>query len=209
MINVFKKIWNFAHDEQGNIKKSIFLGFLNAIFNALQVYAIFAVLSALVFDTAGWVTAIISVGFMLVSIIGKIITQYYSQLQRVHAGYFMAANKRINIGDKLKAVPMGYFNKNSLGNITAVTTTTLSDLETTAPVVLVITLGGFINTIIFTLAIFIFDWRIGLLVSVGILIFLGLTTLMERSSREQAPRRQAAQESLIEAVLETIQGMSE
>lgn len=88
---------------------------------------------------------------MLVSIVGKIVTQYYSQLQRVHAGYFMAADKRIQIGDKLKVVPMGYFNQNSLGNITAVATTILSDVETTAPVVLVTTLGGFINAIVLRL----------------------------------------------------------
>lgn len=208
MVNVFKKIWKFAHDEQGNIKKSIGLGLLNAIFHALQIYAIFAVLVALVAENAGTKTAIIAVVLMLTSIVGKIITQYYSQLQRVHAGYFMAANKRIQIGDKLKVVPMGYFNKNSLGNITAVTTTILSDLETTAPVVLVTTMGGFINAIVFAVVIFLFDWRIGLLVLAGMSLFLWLTTFMEKSSRQKAPLRQAAQESLIEAVLETIQGMS-
>lgn len=58
---------------------------------------------------------------MLLSIIGRIVMQRFSQLQRVHAGYFMVANKRIGIGDKLRIVPMGYFNKNSLGDITAVT----------------------------------------------------------------------------------------
>ena len=127
MINVFKKIWDFAYNEHGNIKKSIGLGLLNAIFHALQLYAIFAVLAALVNGNPGKNTALIAVGLMLVSIVGKIVTQYYSQLQRVHAGYFMAADKRIQIGDKLKVVPMGYFNQNSLGNITAVATTTLAD----------------------------------------------------------------------------------
>lgn len=208
MINVFRKIWNFAYNEQGNLKKSLVLGFLNAIFNSFQIYAIFIVLAALVSNSADVSTAVMSVGLMLLSIIGKIVTQYYSQLQRVHAGYFMVSDKRIQIGNKLKIVPMGYFNKNNLGNITAVTTTILSDLETTAPLVLVLTLGGFINALVFALAIFIFDWRIGLLVATGILVFLGITTLMEKNSRQKAPLRQAAQESLIGAVLETIQGMS-
>ena len=48
MISVFKKIWLFANEEQKNIKKSIGLGLLNAIFHALQLYAIFVVLVALV-----------------------------------------------------------------------------------------------------------------------------------------------------------------
>lgn len=208
MINVFKKIWNFAYNEQSNIKKSIGLGLLNAIFHALQIYAIFAVLTALVNNSADMNTALIAVGLMLVSIVGKTITQYYSQLQRVHAGYFMAADKRIQIGDKLKVVPMGYFNQNSLGNITAVSTTTLSDVETTAPVVLVTTLGGFINAIVFAAVILLFDWRIGLLVVAAMVLFLWITSMMEKRTRENAPLRQAAQEKLIEAALETIQGMS-
>lgn len=183
MISVFKKIWLFAGKEQNNIKKSIGLGLLNAIFHALQLYAIFVVLAALVAGNAGKITAFWAVGFMLVSIIGKIITQYYSQLQRVHAGYFMAAGKRIQIGDKLKIVPMGYFNQNSLGNITAVATTILSDVETTAPVVLVTTLGGFINAVVFAVVILLFDWRIGLLVVAAMILFLWVTSLMEKRTR--------------------------
>ena len=38
---------------------------------------------------------------------------------------------------------MGYFNQNSLGQITAIETTILNDVETAVPVVLVTTLGGF------------------------------------------------------------------
>lgn len=208
MISVFKKIWMFANEEQKNIKKSIGLGLLNAIFHALQLYAIFVVLAALVTGNVGQNTAIGAVGLMLVSIVGKIITQYYSQLQRVHAGYFMAAGKRIQIGDKLKVVPMGYFNQNSLGNITAVATTILSDVETTAPVVLVTTLGGFINAIVFAIVILLFDWRIGLLVVAAMLLFLWVTSMMEKRTRRNAPLRQAAQETLVSAALETIQGMS-
>ena len=208
MIQVFKKIWDFAKNEQGNIKKSMVLGLLNAIFYALQLYALFAVLGALATGTAGKETAWIAAGLMLVSIVGKVITQYYSQLQRVHAGYYMAADKRIQIGDRLKAVPMGYFNQNSLGKITAVSTTTLSDVETTAPVVLVTTLGGFMNALVFDLVILLFDWRIGLIVTLGIVLFLLVVSAMESKTRGNAPLRQAAQENLVSAALETIQGMS-
>ena len=65
----------FANEEQKNIKKSIGLGLLNAIFHALQLYAIFVVLAALVTGNVGQNTAIGAVGLMLVSIVGKIITQ--------------------------------------------------------------------------------------------------------------------------------------
>lgn len=208
MINVFKKIWGFSIKEKGNLQKSIVIGFLNAIFNSLLVTALYVVLKAIVENSVSTNTAWTAFIIMAVSIVGKIVTQYFSQLQRTHAGYFMVADKRINIGEKLKSVPMGYFNQNSLGQITAIETTILNDVESAVPVVLVITLGGFLNSLVFALFILVFDWRMGAVTLLGIVVFLLVTSAMEKKSREGVPARQEAQAILVEAVLETIQGMS-
>ena len=71
------------------------------------------------------------------SVIGRAVINRFTQLQQTHAGYFMVANRRIEIGDKLKRIPMGYFNEKSLGEITGVATTVLDVVETVGPVVLV------------------------------------------------------------------------
>ena len=208
MINVFKKIWDFSLKEKRNLQKSMVIGFLNAICNSLLVMALYVVLKAIVENQVSTGTAWTAFAIMMLSIIGKIITQYFSQLQRTHAGYFMVADKRISIGEKLKRVPMGYFNQNSLGQITAIETTILNDVETAVPVVLVTTLGGFLNSLVFALFMLLFDWRMGLITLLGIVIFLFITSAMEKKSREGVPARQEAQAVLVEAVLETIQGMS-
>lgn len=208
MINVFKKIWDFSLKEKRNLQKSMVIGFLNAICNSLLVLALYVVLKAIVENQVSTRTAWTAFAIMVLSIIGKIITQYFSQLQRTHAGYFMVADKRISIGEKLKRVPMGYFNQNSLGQITAIETTILNDVEIAVPVVLVTTLGGFLNSLVFALFILLFDWRMGLITLFGIVIFLFITSAMEKKSREGVPARQETQAVLVEAVLETIQGMS-
>ena len=208
MINVFKKIWDFSLKEKRNLQKSMVIGFLNAICNSLLVLALYVVLKAIVENQVSTRTAWTAFAIMVLSIIGKIITQYFSQLQRTHAGYFMVADKRISIGEKLKRVPMGYFNQNRLGQITAIETTILNDVETAVPVVLVTTLGGFLNSLVFALFILLFDWRLGLITLLGIVIFLFITSAMEKKSREGVPARQETQAVLVEAVLETIQGMS-
>lgn len=64
-------------------------------------------------------------------------------MEQTETGYCMVAEKRIHIGDRLRYIPMGYFNKNSIGNITAIVTTTLGDVENSAARVLVSVLGGF------------------------------------------------------------------
>ena len=208
MINVFRKIWSFSLKEKSNLQKSMIIGFLNAMCNAMLIGAMYIVLTAILENSVTAETAWMSFIIMAASIIGKIVTQYYSQLQRTHAGYFMVADKRIQIGQKLKSVPMGYFNKNSLGQITAIETTILNDVESAVPVVLVITLGGFLNSLVFALFMIFFDWRLGLITLAGILLFLIVTSAMEKKSRDGVPKRQQAQADLVEKILETIQGMS-
>lgn len=208
MIEVFKKIWDFAGEEQVNIKKSILWGFFHAVFHMLQIGAIFVTVQAVIAGNVDISIIVWVLILMAISIIGKIISNSYSQLQQTHAGYFMAANKRIYIANKMKLIPMGYFNKSSLGNITGICTTVLADVETTAPMVMVLTLSGFITTIVFTVYMLVFDWRIGLIAAIGILLFCFVTALMEKKSRTTAPKRQKAQAELVENVLETIQGMS-
>jgi len=208
MIAIFKKIWQFAGEEQKNIKKSVALGFVNSIFHMLQIGAIFLTIQAIVLrdtdkKTIGYILAL-----MIISIAGKIVTNYFSQLQQTHVGFFMAANKRVYIGKKMKLIPMGYFNQSSLGNITGICTTVLGDVEMTAPMVMILTLGGFITTVIFTVYMIVFDWRMGLIAAVGVLLFCIVTSAMEKKSRITSPKRQKAQAELVENVLETIQGMS-
>lgn len=76
------------------------------------------------------------------------------------------------------------------------------------PMVLVNILGGLITTVVFALLILLFDWRIGLIVLVGIALYLCAVSAMEKKSAVIAGDTQKSQTALIEAVLETIQGMS-
>ena len=54
---------------------------------------------------------------------------------------------------------------------------------------------------------FFFDWRIGLLACLGIALFLLCNSALQKKSQEVSPKRQAAQEDLVGATLEYIQGM--
>ena len=208
MIEVLKKIWHFAGKEQKNISKSIFWGFFYAVFHMFQVGAIYYVVLALTGGDHSYQAAWTALALLLVSIAGCAAINRFTQLQQTHAGYFMVADRRIRIGDKLKRIPMGYFNDKSLGEITGITTTVLDVVETMGPVVLVSMLSGFINALVFILCVFFFDWRIGLLALAGTILYLCVTSAMERRSAQVTPHRQESEARLVDAVLEQIQGMS-
>ena len=207
MYGTLKKIFAFAGSKKGLLKKSLLFSFLSGLFSAMQFAALFVVIGALVSDNRDGKFICISLGIMAVSLIGRIITTYFSTMEQTETGYCMVAEKRIHIGDRLRYIPMGYFNKNSIGNITAIVTTTLGDVENSAARVLVSVLGGFFNSVALVIVLLVFDWRIGLVAAAGVLIYLAAAELALRKSAALSGVRQHTQESLVESVLEYIQGM--
>ena len=207
MIEAFRKIWRFAGEERANINKSVAVKFLNAVFHMLEVSAIYFVIVALTQGSAGNDAAWTALAFMAVSIIGNAVTTAFSKNQQTHAGYFMAANERIKIGNLLKGVPMGFFNENSLGEVTGVCTTVLGNIEMLVPMVLVDIMGGLIGTVVFTAMILIFEWRVGLVALAGIIVYFLVVSSMEKKSAAIAPNAQKSQTALTSAVLEYVQGM--
>ena len=207
MYGTLKKIIAFAGSKEGLLKKSLLFALLSGLFAALQFAALFIVVEALVSDNRDRRFIWISLGIMAVSLVGRIITTYFSTMEQTETGYCMVAEKRIHIGDRLRYIPMGYFNKNSIGNITAIVTTTLGDVENSAARVLVTVLGGFFNSAALVIVLLVFDWRIGLIAAVGVLLYLAAAELALRKSARLSGVRQHTQESLVESVLEYIQGM--
>ena len=207
MYGTLKKIFAFAGSKKRLLKKSLLFAVLSGLFSALQFAALFVVIGALVSNNRDGQFIWISLGIMGVSLIGRIITTYFSTMKQTETGYCMVAEKRIHIGDRLRYIPMGYFNKNSIGDITAIVTTTLGDVENSAARVLVSVLGGFFNSVALVIVLLIFDWRIGLVAVAGVLLYLAVAELALRKSAAQSSVRQHTQESLVTSVLEYIQGM--
>ena len=207
MLNVFKKIWSFSKEEQANIKKSILAGFFHAVFNALEFGAIYYMLVNIFSKTLDYKTIFVCLGILIISLVGKIMTQKISQMAQTHAGYFMAAHKRIEIGEKIKRVPMGFFSSFSLGRLTTIATSSLSQAEMWVPMLLVLVLGGVLNTLVFVLGTLIFNVKVGLVAVAGVIVFFIVTSVMEKKSSANADKMTETQTRLTKEVLATLQGM--
>ena len=207
MLGTLKKIFAFAGDRKGLLKKSLFFSFLNGIFASFQFGALYFIVDALASDNDSLTSVWLSLGMMMLSIAGRIFSSFFSMNEQTVVGYGMVADKRISIGDRLRYIPMGYFNKNNIGTITGIVTTTLGDVESSAPVALVNMIGGFFNSVVLILFLLLFNWQLGLVALVGVVCYLLVTEAATRKSTSTAEKRQSAQRGLVEAVLEYIQGM--
>lgn len=206
MIKTLSKIYQFSGKMQGTMKKAILFSVLHSLFDMMSFGALAMVFSGL---TDGFTTSMIWMifGITLASMLLKIYCSYISDFGKVQIGYFMCAEKRIHIGDRMKCMPMGYFNDHNLGNLTSVVTTTMGDIENNASMVLTNILGGYIHAAIITIVMLCIDWRIGLTILCGILLFTWCIGRLQKKSETVSPQRQQAQETLVSNVLEYVQGM--
>lgn len=206
MIKTLSKIYQFSGKMQGTMKKAILFSVLHSLFDMMSFGALAMVFSGL---TDGFTTSMIWMifGITLASMLLKIYCSYISDFGKVQIGYFMCAEKRIHIGDRMKYMPMGYFNDHNLGNLTSVVTTTMGDIENNASMVLTNILGGYIHAAIITIVMLCIDWRIGLTILCGILLFTWCIGRLQKKSETVSPQRQQAQETLVSNVLEYVQGM--
>ena len=206
MIKTLSKIYQFSGKMQGTMKKAILFSVLHSLFDMMSFGALAMVFSVL---TDGFTTSMIWMifGITLASMLLKIYCSYISDFGKVQIGYFMCAEKRIHIGDRMKYMPMGYFNDHNLGNLTSVVTTTMGDIENNASMVLTNILGGYIHAAIITIVMLCIDWRIGLTILCGILLFTWCIGRLQKKSETVSPQRQQAQETLVSNVLEYVQGM--
>lgn len=207
MLTALRKIYDFAGNWQGVLKKSVAFSLLHSIFDMFQIAALFLILIGL---TEGMTLQIIvfTLLLLIIGILGKIYCSYISDFSQTKVGYYMCAEKRIHVGDRMKYMPMGYFNDHSLGKLTSAVTTTIGDVENNAPSVLITVVHGFVHVVVITIVMFFFDWRIGSLYCLGILLFLVCNSMMQKKSQKISLERQRAQEDLVGATLEYIQGMN-
>lgn len=207
MIGIFKKFFRFSGSQKKLFYQSLALSLLHAIFEALRIPAIAIVLQALITHNAGWDTVFSALGIMLVSIAGCTLTRRSLTMKQTVGGYTVATDKRVEIGERLKYMPMGYFNNNSLGDITSVTTNTAENLQDVATRVIMLTTQGLLTTAMFTLAVLFYDWRVGLLLLLGIGAFFCINTLMQKKSHKVSPLKTASDTKLVASVLEYVQGI--
>lgn len=210
MLKILKKFFDFCSDN--NRKKfylSIALGVLSALFAALKIPAIGVLLMAILKGKITNGAIISSFGIMLLGIVGSSLIKNKSNMLQTEAGYGTCADKRMEIAEHMRYLPMGYFNENSLGYITSVTTNTMENLSDVATRVVMLVTEGIFTTLMITLMLFIFDVRIGLITTLGIGIYLLANVLLQAASRNKAPKKVRADDALVEKVLEYLKGISE
>lgn len=210
MLEILKKFFAFCDEcDRKKFYRSIVLGVIAALFAALKIPAIGVMLQAVLKGEITGRAICLSLGIMLVSVIGSSLLKYRATALQTEGGYSTTANKRLQIAEHLRYLPMGYFNENSLGTITSVTTNTMENLSGVATRVVMLVTEGIFSTAVMTLAVFLFDWRAGLLIVAGLAVYYFVNHALQMKSEQTTVKKTASDTAVVEQVLEYIKGISE
>ena len=215
MFETLIKFFKFCDEE--NRKKftgSIIVGIFNSLFMALRIGAVAVMLRGVIatakeglpFETK---TIWTSFAIMCVSIIGGIITRKVTSMWQCEGGYRTCAKKRIEIAEHLRYLPMGYFNANSLGEITSVTTNTMESVGDVATRAVMMVFQGLLDTSLIIVMLFFFDWRIALVALAGFGVFEFVNLFMRLAVKNISADKIRDDAAEIGKVLEYIQGIAE
>ena len=215
MFETLIKFFKFCNQE--NRRKfygSIIVGIFNSLFMALRIGAVAVmldgVISAAVEGKSFEVKTIwLSFAIMCVSIVGGIVTRKVTAMWQCEGGYRTCAGKRLEIAKHLRYLPMGYFNANSLGEITSVTTNTMESVGEVATRAVMMVFQGLLDTTLIIVMLFFFDWRIALVALAGFALFEFVNLFMRLAVKNISADKIRDDAAEIGKVLEYIQGIAE
>lgn len=208
MFEALKSVWNFSEKRQGSLVKILILSFIEGMFVMLKMIAIILAVNAMFNSNLmdNYIYKVMILG--IVCIIGVFSFAYFTQLGSVSVGFEMAKDKRLYFGSLFKKLYLGFFSKNSVGNINSTLTTSISTVEQVAPIILIHVIGGILSAISIVLGFAYYEMRVSVVIFAGILTYLFVVNYQMKISRSEAPKRQLAQTKLTESAIEFIQGIS-
>lgn len=210
MFEVLSKFFRFSGRENSSkFKRSIVLGLIEALASAMRIPAIMYILMGIIDKQSLGRYIAGSLGIMAVSIVVSVLCKMRSTVLQTEGGYDACAFKRIEIAEHLRYLPMGYFNANSIGEISSVTTNTMESLGDVATRVVMLTTQGILETAMIVFMILLFDWRIGLISAAGVVVFFGINSIMQKAGKKESERKVDCDTELVSQIMEYIQGISE
>lgn len=186
--------------------------FIASLFTAMPVMgAAYAINLMLVSRDTGvalpTVWALYALLFMVAMILGRFLFGTLQATFQESIVYEQSSQERIRIGDVLKRVSMGFFQKHRTGDLTAAVSTDLSFMEMYAMKMVTTVVNGYLGGLAMLLCIAFFSPLLAGIALAGILLSFLFLTIMGRISRKNGVVHQQTIDDSTAATLEYIRGL--
>ena len=204
----------YALTDQGvrNTKKG---AFWTVIVN-LVVMAGMGILYLLMYDFMNTLTggaplpgAVLFIGLVVLFVVLSLITH----LQQYKATYGLVYNEvkttRLSLAERLRKLPLGYFGKRDLADLTETIMGDVNRMEHVWSHVLGYLYGAYISTAIIAVCLFVYDWRLAIACLWGVPVAFGLLFGSRRMAARASERTKKAAVRVSDGIREALENVRE
>lgn len=207
IFRTFQRILRMAGKFRWRIQTAFVCAVLEAVLSKVPIMAAFLILGGLAQGSLKSEDCLYAALGLTVAVAVQAVIHYCSDRLQSGAGYLILAEKRLELGEHLRRMPMGYFTEGNIGKISSVLTGDLVFVEEVAMSTIANMMGYSLSAILLLLFLFWLNPALGvagLLVSATASLLAGK---MNQVSAAQATVRQEQGEHLTDAVLFFAEGI--
>ena len=207
MIAMIRKFLNLA----GERKKQLYLAWLfqalTSVCEGAIYFTLFLVLRDILNGSFTRESLLrYSITFLAYTVL-HFVFYYFTIAKQRPVSYAMMRDERLSIAAKIKRFPLHYFTKDKISQLTSLFTTDLGFVEMNIMEIIAGFISSMAMTVIFALMLLIVDWRMALLLLVGIIPGYLLYQRFQKNMVQCGEQKKNSQVAMIDSTLEYVQGM--
>ena len=207
MIKFFVRILKFSGKYKGRVLSAALFAFIKGICIMMPLFLGFLLFNEFYEGTITVLRCLIYFAGMAASLAVHVLATNLSDRLQSTAGYKIFAEKRMELGERLRKLPMGYFTAGNIGKISSVLSSDMVFVEENVMQSIADMLGNGFSALLMVAFMYVIDWRIGLLVTGVSLAVVIAAVFMNKSGVKHSNIRQQQNEELTEAVISHIEGI--
>ena len=146
-------------------------------------------------------------------VIAFVILSFVTHLQQYHATYGLVYNEvkstRLSLAERLRKLPMGYFGKRDLADLTETLMGDVNRMEHVWSHVLGYLYGAYISTAIIAVCLLVYDWRLTIACLWGVPVAFGLLFGTRKISARASERTKQAAIRVSDGIQEALENVRE
>lgn len=146
-------------------------------------------------------------------VIAFVILSFVTHLQQYHATYGLVYNEvkstRLSLAERLRKLPLGYFGKRDLADLTETLMGDVNRMEHVWSHVLGYLYGAYISTAIIAVCLLVYDWRLAIACLWGVPVAFGLLFGTRKISAQASERTKKAAVRVSDGIQEALENVRE
>ncbi len=208
MIGMIRQILRFSGNYAKRIRLAYITVFLHSLLLNVPVMAAILTVDRYLNDKLDLKTCVLTAAVLFSAFLLQALCKNLSDRLESGTGYLIFCDKRRELGEHLRRLPMGYFTEGNLGKISSVLSQDMVYIEEQAMTIVADVVSDIFSTVLTCVFMFVFHPLLGAVtLTVDILAFLIAQPMIRRSCTD-AKNRQESIEGLTSAVLEYADGLT-